>query len=104
MEVGAIPLAVPRRTELDEVVDNHQVEFSRVMEEHGETIVVTSAEDLARRLDAALANPESLQGTLRVPGNNEAADKLSNQLLTLEQQHHSFIRRARQIVSGLRNK
>lgn len=103
-EVGAIPLAVPRRTELDEVVDNHQVEFSRVMEEHGETIVVTSAEDLARRLDAALANPESLQGTLRVPGNNEAADKLSNQLLTLEQQHHSFIRRARQIVSGLKNK
>lgn len=103
-EVGAIPLAVPRRTELDEVVDNHQVEFSRVMEEHGETIVVTSAEDLARKLDAGLADPKSLRGTLRFPGNNEAADKLSDQLSTLDQQHPSFVRRARQIVSGLRNK
>lgn len=103
-EVGAIPLAVPRRTELDEVVDNHQVEFSRVMEEHGETVVITSAEDLAERLDAALADPESLRGTLRVPGNDEAADKLSKQLLTINQQHPSFLRRVRQIVSGLRGK
>lgn len=103
-EVGAIPLAVPRIAELNEVVDNHQVEFSRVMQEHGETLVVTSAEDLEAKLDAALADPSSLRGSQRVPGKDKAADNLSQQLLTLDQQHPSFMRRASQIISGLRSK
>ncbi|MDO4898056.1 MAG: glycosyltransferase [Rothia sp. (in: high G+C Gram-positive bacteria)] len=103
-EVGAIPLAVPRVAELDEVVDNHQVEFSRVMEEYGETIVVTSADDLTHKLDAAFADPGSLRGSIRVPGNDQAADILSQELLTLEEQHPSFLRRARHILSGLRGK
>ncbi|WP_237233092.1 glycosyltransferase [Rothia nasisuis] len=104
-EVGAIPLAVPRVAELDEVVDNHQVEFSRVMQTHGETIVVTSPEDLRHKLDAALADPGSLRGTYRVPGSDQASDNLSVELKTLGTAHNSgFLRRAVHIISGLRSR
>lgn len=102
-EVGAIPLAVPRVAEFDEVVDNHQVEFSRVMESHGETIVVNGAEDLLNKLDAAFADPDSLRGTYRVPGSDKAADNLTKSLHLIDSgQRSSFIRRVWQILSGLR--
>ncbi|MDY6052238.1 MAG: glycosyl transferase [Rothia sp. (in: high G+C Gram-positive bacteria)] len=103
-EVGAIPLAVPRVADLDEVVDNHQVEFSRVMESHGETIVVTSPEDLCNKLDAAFADPGSLRGTYRVPGSDQASDNLSAKLEDLGSADNSgFLRRAGQIIAGFRS-
>lgn len=103
-EVGAIPLAVPRVAELDEVVDNHQVEFSRVMETHGEAIVVTSPEDLRNKLDAAFADPGSLRGTYRVPGSDQASDNLSAELEALGTAYNSgFIRRTAQIIAGFRS-
>lgn len=104
-EVGAIPLAVPRIAELDEVVDNHQVEFSRVMESHGEAIVVNGAEDLLNKLDAAFADPNSLKGTYRVPGSDKAADNLTESfnLIGSGQRSH-FVRRVWQILSGMRNR
>ncbi|WP_237198665.1 glycosyltransferase [Rothia nasimurium] len=103
-EVGAIPLAVPRVAERDEVVDNHQVEFSRVMETHGEAIVVTSPEDLRNKLDAAFADPGSLRGTYRVPGSDQAADNLSAELEALGTAYNSgFIRRTAQILAGFRS-
>ncbi|MDY3049943.1 MAG: glycosyltransferase [Rothia sp. (in: high G+C Gram-positive bacteria)] len=102
-EVGAIPLAVPRQSKLNEVVDDHQVEFSRVMETHGETIVVTSAEDLKNKLDAAFADPDSLKGTYRVPGNDQAASNLSQVISNIAVADHSgFFRRLGQIIAGLR--
>ena len=54
---GALPLAVPRRAEFDEVVDNHQVPFTTLMEKRGHAVVVESREDLFAKLDLALANP-----------------------------------------------
>lgn len=54
---GALPLAVPRRAEFDEVVDNHQVPFTALMEKRGHAVVVESREDLFAKLDLALANP-----------------------------------------------
>lgn len=103
-EVGAIPLAVPRVAELDEVVDNHQVEFSRVMETHGEAIIVTSPEDLRNKLDAAFADPGSLRGTYRVPGSDQASDNLSAELEALGTAYNSgFIRRTAQIIAGFRS-
>lgn len=104
-EVGAIPLAVPRIAKLDEVVDDHQVEFSRVMELHGEAIVVSSAEDLCNKLDAAFADPDSLRGTYRVPGSDQAAEKLSSAIKQLGiRGSSSFLKKAIQIVAGLRSK
>ncbi|MFW0170463.1 glycosyltransferase [Rothia sp. P4278] len=101
-EVGAIPLAVPRVAELDEVVDNHQVEFSRVMQTHGETIVVNSAEDLLNKLDAAFADPDSLRGTYRVPGSDKAADNLTESFSRIGSgQPSGFVRRVWQILSGM---
>lgn len=101
-EVGAIPLAVPRIAELDEVVDNHQVEFSKVMQEHGETIIVSSAEDLREKLDAGFANPEIHRGSVRLPGSEKAAENLMDHFNTIEEQHPNFIKRAGQIVAGFR--
>lgn len=75
-EVGALPLSVPRLSRLKEAVDDHQVEFARIMEIHGETMVVSSSEDLANKLDAALADPDSLKGSYRVPGSDKAAQRL----------------------------
>lgn len=103
-EVGAIPLAVPRVSKLNEVVDDHQVEFSRVMEEHGEAIVVTSAEDLRQKLDAGFARPELYKGSVRLPGNEKAAENLSGFMESLEEQNPSFIKRAGQIVAGFRSR
>ena len=54
---GALPLAVPRRAEFDEVVDNHQVPFTALMEKRGHAVVVESREDLFHKLDLALSNP-----------------------------------------------
>lgn len=106
-EVGLIPLAVPRVASLSEVVDDHQVEFSRVMQEHGEAIVVTSAEDLATKLDAALADPASVRGTERVPASDAAAANLAAALAPVlaqpaGQDRTRPLRRLGQILRGLR--
>ncbi|WP_421083539.1 glycosyltransferase [Rothia nasimurium] len=106
-EVGLIPLAVPRRASLGEVVDDHQVEFSRVMQEHGEAILVTSAEDLAAKLDAALADPASVRGTERVPASDAAANRLTAALEPVLAQQAGAdrfrpVRRLLQIIKGLR--
>lgn len=104
-EVGAIPLAVPRMAKLDEVVDDHQVEFSNVMQRHGETIVVGSAEDLRNKLDAAFADPDSLRGTYRVPSSDKAADNLTAALRELGLRSGSgFVKKTIQIIAGFKSK
>ncbi|MBG7588141.1 hypothetical protein [Rothia kristinae] len=35
-EAGIVPVAVPRRQDLGEVVDDHQIQFTRIMAEQGE--------------------------------------------------------------------
>jgi len=52
-----LPASDPRRAEFDEVVDNHQVPFTTLMEKRGHAVVVESREDLFAKLDLALANP-----------------------------------------------
>lgn len=54
---GRLPITVPRTARLGEHVDDHQVRFTRVLAEHGRIALVTSAEELAQHLDAALADP-----------------------------------------------
>lgn len=55
---GRLPITVPRTARLGEHVDDHQVRFTRVLADHGRIALVTSAEELARHLDAALADPQ----------------------------------------------
>lgn len=100
-EVGVIPLAVPRISRLNEVVDDHQIEFSHVMEAHGEAIVVNGLEDLCNKLDAAFADPHSLKGTYRVPGSSKAAENLSDLVQHIDgKKRGDFLRRVRQILVG----
>jgi UDP-N-acetylglucosamine transferase subunit ALG13 len=58
---GAIPISVPRRRDLGEVVDDHQVAFCRHMEAMGDTVLVEDEAALRTQLEAALTNPTSVR-------------------------------------------
>lgn len=104
-EVGVIPLAVPRIAELDEVVDNHQVEFSKVMESYGETVIAHSAADLEEKLDEALAHPEKYRGSRRLPGADKASEKLHELFETFSPSPghdvRKFSRRWKQVIASI---
>ncbi len=53
---GRLPVVVPRRAALGEVVDDHQVAFGRWMADRGQAICVEDAAALRRHLDAAVAD------------------------------------------------
>jgi UDP-N-acetylglucosamine transferase subunit ALG13 len=50
---GHLPLVVPRRNDLGEHVDDHQVELTRALEERGRVIAVWDVESLRETLAAA---------------------------------------------------
>lgn len=50
---GHLPLVVPRRTDLGEHVDDHQVELTRALEERGRVIAVWEVENLRDTVAAA---------------------------------------------------
>jgi UDP-N-acetylglucosamine transferase subunit ALG13 len=56
---GRVPIVLPRRHELDEHVDNHQVHFATLLHERGEIFLARNADHLGELLDAALAKPAS---------------------------------------------
>lgn len=104
-EVGVIPLSVPRIAELDEVVDDHQVQFSKVMENIGETIIAHDAQDLAAKIDAAFANPAMVTGSRRQPGADAASARLSDAFATFAptpgHDVQKFMRRWKQVITGI---
>ena len=40
LQVGKIPIVIPRKKEFNEHVNNHQIEFSRIVQERMKTIIV----------------------------------------------------------------
>lgn len=58
---GILPIAVPRRGDLGEMVDDHQVRFSRHAVRNGLIRLATTEEEFRTELEAALADPESLR-------------------------------------------
>lgn len=54
---GHVPIVVPRRARLGEVVDDHQVTFGRWMHERGQAVCVEDEAALRDRITAALADP-----------------------------------------------
>lgn len=49
LQVGKVPIVVPRQLQFNEHVNNHQVEFSKaVAERHGNIIVVENIDDLKK--------------------------------------------------------
>jgi UDP-N-acetylglucosamine transferase subunit ALG13 len=60
-DCGIMPIVVPRRAELDEHVDDHQVRFCGYMVREGLIQLADTEEQLHARLDAAVADPAALQ-------------------------------------------
>jgi UDP-N-acetylglucosamine transferase subunit ALG13 len=58
---GSVPISVPRRRDLGEVVDDHQAAFCRQMQATGDTVLVEDETALRQCLDAALASPMSVR-------------------------------------------
>jgi UDP-N-acetylglucosamine transferase subunit ALG13 len=52
-----VPIVVPRRRELGEHVDDHQVRFTMLLDERGEIYLARDAHHLCELLDQALAEP-----------------------------------------------
>ncbi len=52
---GKVPVVMPRRVALGEVVDNHQLEFALAMKEAGRVIMADNAEELVNAVYQATA-------------------------------------------------
>lgn len=63
-DAGTLPIAIPRRPDLDEVVDDHQIRFCRYMAEAGLVRQATTEEEFRAELEAALADPAALEITV----------------------------------------
>lgn len=83
LQIGKIPIVVPRRYEFDEHVNDHQVSFSRAVEERMGTIIVV--DDIAK-LGETIANYDGIVDGMdnRLKSNNkffnEALEKIVNQM------------------------
>lgn len=70
LQIGKIPIVVPRNHEFDEHVNNHQIEFSRAVEKRQKNIIVV--EDV-EKLEKTLTNYETIiaKMTNGLESNNE---------------------------------
>lgn len=76
LSTGHIPITVPRRAQLKEVVDDHQVEFARQMARQGLAVIAETKESLWAELEHAVREPEDFCTTPRPSGSAEAALRL----------------------------
>jgi UDP-N-acetylglucosamine transferase subunit ALG13 len=76
LSTGHIPITVPRRAQLNEVVDDHQVEFARQMARQGQAVLVETKESLWAELEHAMEQPGDFQTVPRHSGSAEAALRL----------------------------
>jgi UDP-N-acetylglucosamine transferase subunit ALG13 len=70
---GRLPIVVPRRPDLGEHVDGHQLRFASWMAERDQIVVADTDAELHAALDKALADPESFW----LPGGGGAAVEAS---------------------------
>lgn len=77
VEHGRIPIVVPRRRALGEVVDDHQHAFCDLMAERGEAVVATTESQLHEALNRASTSPEQFVVT--------AGDRAASRQATVEQ-------------------
>ncbi|MFC3480303.1 glycosyl transferase [Kocuria carniphila] len=79
---GHIPLAVPRLAHLGEVVDDHQVAFTRHMVEDGEARLVEGPDELLTAIKAIMARPSKFRTEPRIPQPELASQALLSTLDT----------------------
>lgn len=73
-ERGRVPIVVPRRAHLDEVVDDHQVAFAERMAALDRAYVATSEAQLHELIDRAVADPARTRTTPHVSLAAEASE------------------------------
>ena len=74
---GRRPIVVPRRSDLGEHVDDHQVAFARHMAQLGEVVLAEHSSELVAQLEAALIDPERLRVPPYVPQSAVTAARVS---------------------------
>ena len=90
LQIGKIPIVVPRRKEFEEHVNNHQVDFSHIVEDKYNNIIVI---DNIRELEDVLENYDELVRSKSSLHNNnndcfcKQFDKLVQQLLHSKRRH-----------------
>ena len=91
--VGVLPIAVPRRAALGEVVDDHQLLFIRSLARRQLAFVAETQAELLRLLDRACADP----GTFRLPDPVAAQAAVSRTVGSIGEQidRHVAMTRAR---------
>jgi UDP-N-acetylglucosamine transferase subunit ALG13 len=60
-EAGVVPICVPRRSDLGEHVDDHQVRFATRVSEAGQVHLATTAAELGSLLDRALEGADGFR-------------------------------------------
>lgn len=80
ISIGKIPIVVPRKKEFNEHVNNHQLEFSKQVEQRMQNIIV--AEDDEQIEDAILNYDEKVKALNRSMNSNnkEFIEKLENEI------------------------
>lgn len=74
LQIGKIPIVVPRKKEFDEHVNDHQVEFSKaVAERQGNIIVVEDVDKISDTIEHYISTIESMPASLN--SNNVAFNK-----------------------------
>ena len=67
VRAGKVPVLMPRRVELGEHVDNHQVEFARELAATNKVVVCEDASQLAKAVTEALERQRQQQGSPSEP-------------------------------------
>ncbi len=94
--LGIIPIVMPRLKAEGEVVDDHQVDLCRHLNERGDVWLVEEADQVASVLDRALANPAALRIDPIEPGLHvrESVDHFAAAVASLPTGRRWFRRRS----------
>lgn len=85
LQIGKIPVVVPRQYQFKEHVNNHQLEFAlEVKERYGNIIVVEHIEDLQKTLNEYKAIAKKLNGSIENNNKkfNESLEELVSDLIS----------------------
>lgn len=91
LSTGHIPIAVPRRAQLKEVVDDHQVEFTRQLARQGLAVIAETKESLWAELEHAVREPTDYCTAPRPSGSAEAALRLGRAVQDMQSRPARFI-------------
>lgn len=93
--VGRRPITIPRRTDLGEVVDDHQVAFSRRMAALGWIELAETEEVFVGSVDAALADPRTVRIPITPSPVPETVRRLSREIDALGAGRPGFVKLSR---------